>query len=494
MAALQPAERTSHLGWHSSYFMQVGSQFELANSFEHAYKRFNTVPTLDEVAVLEVLNNNYMFGDRTILCGLKKSPWMSYLNSSKTAWVQHQLPEHGQRIEDPEQIGEQLFSLLCQEIKSYVGDKTCIGILLSGGMDSRIVAGVLQYLVSHGELKLDRVVAYTWGSEDSRDVVYSRRIAELFNWEWRHFVVSPEDLWETFVIAGHRGCEFSGFHLHAIPQIVASLDVEVMLAGSYGDSIGRAEYSGKHVTRLSPIDAQMKNPAYLMKSVSFARAKRQYFSDVGCYHDLFPRTEPYARYELDNQLHYMRRMLNPCISLISERIETYQAFTHPSVFGFMWSLMPRCRNNIPYSYILKKIGAGLDEVPWARTGLKYLERTGNPDNLNKVHHRYSEFMQSDLIDRVQDRLLSHRALRDTVINIHAVKRLIRLVRSHEDQNFDYLEKLGWLVSFTYFLDKYEVFRTSNRMRYSDWIHGNINLPLQYLLVRTARTTKRRLRR
>jgi hypothetical protein len=156
--------------------------------------------------------------------------------------------------------------------------------------------------------------------------------------------------------------------------------------------------------------------------------------------------------------------------------------------------MPRCRNNIPYSYILKKIGAGLDEVPWARTGLKYLERTGNPDNLNKVHHRYSEFMQSDLIDRVQDRLLSHRALRDTVINIHAVKRLIRLVRSHEDQNFDYLEKLGWLVSFTYFLDKYEVFRTSNRMRYSDWIHGNINLPLQYLLVRTARTTKRRLRR
>ena len=53
-------------------------------------------------------------------------------------------------------------------------------VLLSGGLDSRIAAGVLKYLCDNGELK-SVPKAVSWGLEDSRDVVYAKGIAEKLN-------------------------------------------------------------------------------------------------------------------------------------------------------------------------------------------------------------------------------------------------------------------------------------------------------------------------
>ena len=48
----------------------------------------------------------------------------------------------------------------------------------------------------------------------------------------------------------------------------------------------------------------------------------------------FPEKEPYIQNELDYQLHYMRRMLNSCMDLLTEHCDFYQVFTHPDVYGY----------------------------------------------------------------------------------------------------------------------------------------------------------------
>src|SRR5690606_40411595 len=91
-----------------------------------------------------------------------------------------------------------------------------IGVLLSGGMDSRIVAGLLQEIKNEAGNPGFDVVAITWGLPSSRDVVYATRIAKLYNWEWKHYPVGLEQLEENIQVCAENGCEYSPIHLHEI--------------------------------------------------------------------------------------------------------------------------------------------------------------------------------------------------------------------------------------------------------------------------------------
>ena len=72
---------------------------------------------------------------------------MGKLDDSKEQWVYADLPNHYEKTVKETIIADEFFDRLCDEIFSYVEGKLSIGILLSGGMDSRIVAGVLDHLI-----------------------------------------------------------------------------------------------------------------------------------------------------------------------------------------------------------------------------------------------------------------------------------------------------------------------------------------------------------
>ena len=435
-----------------------------------------------------------MFGDRTILQNIQRTPWMGKPSKDQNDWTFYDLPNHGKKNASSEEIAANLFRLLCAEIESYTKNSNRIGLLLSGGMDSRMVAGVLQHLINQGRLEVEKVIGFTWGNENSRDAVYAKRITDYFDWEWRHYTVAASDLWNNIIVAGERGCEYSGFHLHALPQIASQCsNVDVMLAGSYGDSVGRAEYSGRHVTNLLPIERNIKNPAFLLKKGVYRSAKSMTKRDINRYHSLHPRKEAYQQLEIDYQCHYMRRMLNPCMELINDKVPFRQAFTAPDVFGYMWSLDPTLRGNAPYKKLLNKLDPFLSELPWARTGKRYLESDDQPDHLSKKHHSYEEQVQSGLIDDVALQLSKHKSELSYIFNYHAIENLINLIKERKGFNFDYLENLLWLTSFTFFIEKYDIQLSDNcKSSFQDKVNSYISLPLEYNLKREGRKIKRKL--
>src|SRR5699024_7643656 len=88
------------------------------------------------------------------------------------------------------------FDLLVEEIKLQVKGHKNICILLSGGLDSRIVAGVLK----HVQDSLDfNVKVFTWGLVNSRDVIYSKQIAERFEWEIEILYQTENTLLEALI-------------------------------------------------------------------------------------------------------------------------------------------------------------------------------------------------------------------------------------------------------------------------------------------------------
>lgn len=438
------------LGFNNPYYFKKDNKLFFFGSIKEVIDSQDKALEIDTASISQMLSLNHMLGDRTLIKGISKSPWMGTPNNAYSDFDYFKNISHKEEVASAKEISDKLYTLLRNEIKNYIADNKKIGILLSGGMDSRIVAGVLNDLVKDKSILVDSITAYTWGNAGSRDVEYSKRICELLGWQLKHYTVSSQDLWNNIHVSSQHGCEYSGMHLHALPQILEDIDVEIILAGSFGDSIGRAEYSGKKVTELKPFIKRRRNFGYLVDKRIFGSSLKHWQLDIKKYHDLFKENKRYQQYELDYQLHYMRRMLNPCIGLLNDKCKVAQAFTSPEIFQYIWSIHPKYRNDKIYTHILKKLNVYFSEIPWARTGLPY-GKPGTPDNFKKNHHNYSSYIQNELFPLIESELKSSPIY--NYINKTSVEIILRMIKTKPNYNFDYLERIIWLVSFSLFLKR-----------------------------------------
>ena len=448
-------EYYQNLGFNNPYFFKTNGKLSIHTKLEDTLSAFDLEKKIDSVAVVEVLNKNYPLADRTILENISKTPWLAKPNFDLTDWEYSQAPVHGKLKEEPETIARKFFDLICEEILGYLKNKKTVGILLSGGMDSRMVAGALDYLIKTNQLEI-KVTALTWGNKNARDVIYAERISIILNWDWKHYTVGAKDLLNNITETGIRGCEYSPIHLHAIPQIKASNDLDVILAGSYGDSIGRAEYGSIHISKLPQINESITNVGNLIKQEIFNNSLPIIQDDINHYHQLFPAKEAYMQNEYDYQLHYMRRQLNPCMELLNEKSNFFQVFTNPKTFEYIWSLDTSLRNDDLYKIMFSFFKTDLSQIPWARTGLKYGEKKGKSDKFARRHHTYVEIMNNEILADMKEFALTDSIKNTGIFNFASIEELFRLSKKYPLNSFYYTEKLAWIASLGILTNKYGV--------------------------------------
>jgi asparagine synthase (glutamine-hydrolysing) len=448
----------NHLCFNNPYYYEKAGKFEIHKNFPGMIDRFSGKRKIDPVAVIELLNKTYILADRTIIQGIQRTPWLAKPNEQSNKWIFDKAPEHGNIDISEAKIAKTLFQKICSEIELYIGEKKKVGILLSGGMDSRMVAGSLDYLVKTGRLRDLEITGLTWGNEGTRDVVYAKKIAERLGWNWKHYAVTAKDLLNNITETAINGCEYSPIHLHAIPQIRDDneVDLQIILAGSYGDSVGRAEYAGKKVRHLKPLLHNVSNVGNFIYKDIYDNSFKYLSTDIDRYHQQFPKQEEYMQNELDYQLHYMRRMLNPCMELLTEKMEFQQVFTHPDVFGYMWSISPERRNDLVYKNMLNEFITKLDDIPWARTGLPYGHKEGKPDNYLKAHHSYVKQLQHILLKEIDKETFFKKIEAYGVFNLKAIKIWFKLLKIFPVSNRYFLEKLVWLVSLSEMFSIYDM--------------------------------------
>lgn len=350
----------------------------------------------DKVGLVQKTCLPYLLGNRTLVGNVERAPWLHTF--SEKGWVREELSIHGNNIPENDSFVYNLKSALLNEASNYIGHAKTVGILLSGGMDSRVVAGVVR------ELQLNNqhinVVGLTWGSSNSRDVVYSQRICKQFGWDFVHFPITAETLYQNIELSADMGAEVSALHYHAMSQVSRMKGVDIILAGSYGDSVGRAEFSGKHLTKLGSILPNKINRLGLIKAELFREVHRNIIEDakIPAYYNA--EENNLRKYEIEQQYHYMRRMLQTCMHVVADKIAFYQMFTAPSVFSLMWSLNPTVRGNDWYSKLLSVLPGELLKIPWARTGRVYDLPVGDADSFEKGYHQYGLWLRTELKDEM----------------------------------------------------------------------------------------------
>lgn len=441
------------LGFRTYYKNNLSTK--ICKSFEEANADVSGTNLIDAAAVLAILKKNYPLGDRTLIESIKKVPWMAKPDNS--GWSYSELPSHGRVNLSEDVIGSRLIQLLEREALSFISDKKVVGILLSGGMDSRIVAGILNKLKSENRYSGD-IVAISWGHNDSRDIVYSRRIAARFGWDFISLPVTPEVLFDNIDLAATMGAEFSPVHLHAMYSVSKIKGLDGILAGSYGDSIGRGEYSGVKVSQLPDLMSKDFNHFSFMLKAAQKKVINDLHKDIKSLRNRYPGRSEFSYREIEQQAHYMRRQLNACMSIIDDSTPLYQMFTSPDVFGFVWSLDPVCRNDDIYESILDIIPGNLLDIPWARTGKRYnSDGSKAEDSFSSSYHRYGDWLRNDLREYVVTNIRSGALQRLGLFNESSLNKWCNLWSRSNSSKADRLdEKMAWLASMSIFLERYRV--------------------------------------
>ncbi len=319
-----------------------------------------------------------------------------------------------------------------------------------------MVAGVLrQYQLTTANPK--RVTAITWGNEDSRDVVYARQIANRFDWDVKHIPLDAQTLADNIETAGLAGAEVSALHLHAMPKIAELQGIDLVLAGSYGDSVGRAEFSGRKVTNLKSVLPKRIDPFGVLHQSAVRAAIPSLNNDCSSTH-LLTGVGSLRHHEIEQEMHYMRRMLQSCMVTIAKKIPLYQMFTSIEVFGLMWGLDPAVRNNSWYRYLLEQLPGELLDIPWARTGTLYEQNhSQTPDEFSKLNHAYGTWLRQDLrgliIERVNGGKIRGLGL-FTEIGLDNALRAWGKATTRSTSPLD--ELICWLASLHVFLNHYDI--------------------------------------
>lgn len=437
----------------SIFFKNDSQLHSKASSFSKLLDEYGgSALEIDAVALTEFPARYTFLGDRTLFKRVKRTQWFS--DGRNTGY--NLPPKHGDRKASPQEIAEGLYPLLKSEVIEYIGNSQHIGILLSGGMDSRIVAGILKEI--QDERKDFAVTVFCWGQRDTRDPVYATRIADSFSWNFEHFSITAATLRRNIELSAQEGCFYSALHLHAMEEVAdraKALAVDCILAGSYGDSIGRAEYSGKRVERLVPIARTLRNWFKIINPDVYSVCQKDSLIELEHYHNLFRQLPNTIINELDYQLHYMRNQLGSCMGIISKKVPLRQVFTTNQVVEYMWSFTPECRTNDVYLEILGIINPELLKIPWARTGKPYMVEDASADNLYKSFHNYLNWTHKDLKDYLKDIIMSGNLKNTGVFNMRQVEALLTTFYKNKPMRGRFPEIILWLGAVSLFLDKYK---------------------------------------
>ncbi len=419
------------------------------NQFIEAASDSSNKLSWDVSAIMGILGFGYTTGDRTLVNEIKRLPWLSRIGTDNEP-VLEKVPEHRFLWEPVDKIAATFSQLLADEAEEVCRGKQHIYILLSGGLDSRIAAAVVAKLLNEGRLNV-KPVAVTWGLPQCRDVFYGCRTAKILGFDWQHIDFTAEHLLENVENVSLRmGCLISPVHLHRLNWFQSVPRDSLVLIGSFGDMIGRAEASGRHLLELDFL--RPVNMLGLMNGDAAAEAYSGIKQDIELLHSRTSEHNKIELCELETVCFYLRGMLGHMMTVINASCTAYQMFTAPQVYRYIWSIHPALRTDNIYAAMLEQLSEPLARLPWARTNRALSGRTeGSKSGLIKNFHEYEKWTAGPLFEKISRYVEPEWFEQTGIFNAERIQYLANQVREGGNGKGPYgfipYEKWLWLASF-----------------------------------------------
>jgi asparagine synthase (glutamine-hydrolysing) len=229
-------------------FFRFGSEIKAIIADERVARR----PSLQ--ALHDFLSFDYVPGTQTAFEAIYELPPGHWLRMDGSGQITMQpycdLSFRGDDFIDESSAVERARELLLQSVERQLVADVPVGVLLSGGMDSSTLVGLMQRCVS------EPVLTYSVGFEDPsfNELPYARMVGERFNTIHREVIVTPDLVrnllpkYLTFIDEPYA--DGSAIPTYYVCQL-AKDDVIVVLSGEGGDEIfaGYDTYAAYQVSR-----------------------------------------------------------------------------------------------------------------------------------------------------------------------------------------------------------------------------------------------------
>jgi asparagine synthase (glutamine-hydrolysing) len=227
------------LGVKPLYYTWVNDRFYFASEI----KALLLVPGVDREVDLEALDDfvalQYVPAPKTLFKGIFKLPgghWMRI--NGRGGWVNRYwelpLPYPNGWPYEGSSVREKVGELLADAVRSRTISDVPLGVLLSGGLDSSIVAALLRRNLT-GQLKAFHI---RFAGEEG-EAVFARAVAQALDYEYHELEAGPGDLAAIPKVIWHLDepiADAAAWATHLICRYVKS-HVSVLLTGEGGDEV-----------------------------------------------------------------------------------------------------------------------------------------------------------------------------------------------------------------------------------------------------------------
>lgn len=222
------------LGFRPLYYCSTNQEFIFSSEIKGILAAEAISREVDEAGLMNFMSFGYNLSDRTLLKNINVLPAASVMKLDrsgykfKTYWSMRFGPENGSK--SPDYYAEELGGILKKAVKRRCSGR--YGISLSGGLDSRMVAGALQ-----GENEM--LYTYTYGAPGNMDVQISKKIAQAIGAKNERFIFSGESFFEMAdQIIWHSEGNLSILHCKSVCfQRQLKEKIDILLTGHLGDHL-----------------------------------------------------------------------------------------------------------------------------------------------------------------------------------------------------------------------------------------------------------------
>lgn len=345
---------------------------------------------IDPAGLASLLSFGYHLGDLTILRDVRCLPQARHIEfrpASDTfefeSYWNYPYGESDPWIASEGELAEALYEHLARALKRRLHRVEKILLPMSGGLDSRTMAGLLAQSDFSGE-----VLSYSYGQSSSRDVRYGRAIARKLGYRHLHIPTPADFMTRHLEQAAWRfdsewpadsnwGARFS--HTHPILGDVRGFTV---LSGFMGDSIlGADRYHYRRRAGDIPLDAEQLAEIFfsavrdmpidgLLQQASSAEAESRIFAIVE--ETLAPLKDlvPFLALLRSELIHRQRRHTATVPQSVEHDLEAITPFLDTDVVDFATRIpLALFHNKLLYKHMIRDHLPDVAAIPYANTGL-----------------------------------------------------------------------------------------------------------------------------
>jgi asparagine synthase (glutamine-hydrolysing) len=179
------------LGQYPLYYVSHNGRFAFASGVRALFADPQLPRQVDPHAIAQFLTFDHLLHDHTLLEYVRLMPQAVFLVADQQdvqirPYFDFRFPEVYPLRSEQEYIDE-FIPLMEQAVARQSRHDDAVGILLSGGMDSRFI---LPYLLKHSNQS--PIQAFTWGREGCDDLQFAREVAQALGAQHHFFKLDPE--------------------------------------------------------------------------------------------------------------------------------------------------------------------------------------------------------------------------------------------------------------------------------------------------------------